>query len=63
MKILKATKKEFDGVSKMYEKEMKKYFLNIGEKPISAREYKRRLNANFRKPKMVILGEDKKKRF
>ncbi len=63
MKIRKAKKEDLKNISQLYEKEMSKQFKLIGEKPISAKEFERRLNNNFGKCYMHILNDDEIKGF
>jgi L-amino acid N-acyltransferase YncA len=55
MKIRKAEQKDLKEVSQLYEKEMSKQFKLIGEKPLKANEFEKRLKNNFKKSNMYIL--------
>ena len=54
--IRKASLRELKQISDLYYTRMLKHFIDIREKPITQREFEKRLKSNFKKSKMFILG-------
>lgn len=53
--IRKASLKDLKQIAGLYKSEMSKQFVDVGEEPITAKEFERRLKKHFKKSKMFVL--------
>ncbi|MEK6823584.1 MAG: GNAT family N-acetyltransferase [Nanoarchaeota archaeon] len=53
--IRKTTLKDLKQIARLYFIEMSKQFKDVGEKPLTAKEFEKRLKKNFKKNKMYVL--------
>ena len=53
--IRKTSLKDLKEIAKLYSSEMSKQFRDVGEEPITEKEFERRLRKNFDKSKMFVL--------
>lgn len=59
VKIKKLSKDEINEIAENYAKIMKKFFIQVKEKPITAKEYAITLRKNYRKSFMIVLESKK----
>lgn len=59
LKIKKISKKEIDEIAKNYEQIMKKFFIQVKERPITAKEYALLLRKSYKKSFMIVLTSKK----
>jgi len=55
MKIRKASLNDLKQIAELYFSEMSKQFENVGEEPITTKEFEKRLKKHFKKSKMFVL--------
>ena len=53
--IRKASLKDLKQIANLYYSEMSKQFKDVGEKPITIKEFEKRLKKHFKKSKMFVL--------
>ncbi|MCS7134731.1 MAG: GNAT family N-acetyltransferase, partial [Candidatus Pacearchaeota archaeon] len=59
LRIKKLSKEEIDEIARNYEQIMKKFFAQVREKPITAREYALLLRKSYKKSFMLVLTSKK----